>query len=230
MKNKKIIPITIMLILCTTGLGFANEIKILKKDNQGYISVKALIKNIDEKIIIDKESSFAKVGQEYYPIKSKKIDGFKVPVNEKPIYENKEVYINEDFLKNSKIVDYKVKDNKIIINEKNESEPTKKIEKIERPKEEIIDNIQTNKENYNKDNTKVPKLNKPIISNKPIKPIKSENNNHDNTNENITRNENSGNTSESENNPENNESNNNNPENNNNENEANQNSDSTNNN
>lgn len=184
MKKKKIILITIMLILCTTGLVFANEIKILKNNNKDYISVKDLTKNINKKIIVEKYSSFAKIENEYYPIKSKELDGFKVPVNEKPLYKDKEAYINEDFLKNSKIIGYTVKDNKIIIDKKGEQKSVKKFVQVEEIKEEINDKIQRNEGKDRVENIQVQKTvisSKPNDSNRPVKannPTKSENNNN----------------------------------------------------
>ena len=63
MKNKKITTITIITIICTTGVVFANEIKMIQKNNQEYIPLKQLAKNIDKKITLEKDSSFAKVNE-----------------------------------------------------------------------------------------------------------------------------------------------------------------------
>ncbi|MEG1059514.1 MAG: stalk domain-containing protein, partial [Clostridia bacterium] len=156
MKNKKILTITTIATLCTTGIAFANEMKILQKNNTDYIPFKQLVKNaggnINEKdattnakidgknITIENDSSFAKVNENYYPLNEKELNGFKIPVDTKPLYEGKEMYVSKDFLKENKVVDFKIKDGKIILEDKNKPEDKK-------PEEKPVENIQNNKEN-----------------------------------------------------------------------------------
>lgn len=154
MKNKKILGITTACVLCTSSIVFASDLKLFKKNNTEYVPLKKMIQKVGGKvdesnnltkiningkdISIDKDSSFAKIGKEYYPLNEKKINGYNVPVDTKPVYEDKEVYIDKNFLKDNKIVEYKIDGEKIVITtgktetssnndkkEKNKSEETK---------------------------------------------------------------------------------------------------------
>lgn len=129
---KKIIAITTICILCTSTLVFASNLNILKKGNTEYIPLKKVIQKsggkiqdikdgIDIKVdgknvIIEKNSSFAKIGKEYYPLNQKKLNGFNVPVDTKPLYQDNDIYIAKGFLKDNNLVEYTISKDKIIIN------------------------------------------------------------------------------------------------------------------
>ncbi|MCH1967213.1 hypothetical protein [Paraclostridium sordellii] len=156
MKRSIIICLSIIGIVSTSSIVFANDIKVLNKNNFGYIPVKKVIQKSGGKvdisdntakitidgnyIVIDKKSSFVKFNENYYPLIKKKINGIEVPVNIKPIFEKGEVYIEKNFLKDYKFVNYKIdKDNiKVILNYENKTEQNlEKYKKEEVKKEEV---------------------------------------------------------------------------------------------
>ncbi|WGX75711.1 stalk domain-containing protein [Paraclostridium bifermentans] len=138
MKNKKILALTTVLALSTTTLAFANEIKMVEKNGHDYVPFKTLVKKLggeveeskDElkaninstQITIQTKSSFAKVDENYYPLEEKEMSGYKVPIDTKPIYENKELYVSPEFLKNANLLNFDIEDGKLIINNKVEKE------------------------------------------------------------------------------------------------------------
>lgn len=184
MKNSKIIGLSIIGILTTSSIAFANDIKILTKDNVKYIPLKKIIQKsggkvdisddtakitIDGKnIVIEKNLSFAKVNNNYYPLNKEEINGIKVPVDTKPIFEKGEVYIEKDFLKDNKIANYKIeKDNvKVILEDK-----TKSVQNVETAKEDKNEekdsqvNHETN-DNSNESNN----ISRPTVTEKPLRP------------------------------------------------------------
>lgn len=233
MKNRKIIVLSIIGILSTSSIAFANDIKILTKDNIKYIPLKKIIQKsggkvdisddtakitIDGKnIVIEKNLSFAKLNDNYYPLNKKKMNGIEVPVDTKPIFEKDEVYIEKDFLKDNKIANYKIeKDNvKVIVEDK--VKPTQKIETVKEENKNEEKDSQVNHEindNSNESNnisrpTVQEKPSRPSVSEKPTKPTRptkpnrpntggnsSNNNNNNNNNSNSGSNNNSGSSEE----------------------------------
>lgn len=213
MKNKKILALTTVLALSTTTLAFANEIKMVEKNGHDYVPFKTLVKKLggeveeskDElkaninstKITIQTKSSFAKVDESYYPLEEKEINGYKVPIDTKPIYENKELYVSPEFLKSANLLNFDIEDGKLIINNKVEKETVSTVK--EEPKKEVPQSISEVKKEEPKNETQE----KPQTTIKPTKPSKPNNNNSNN-------NSNSTNTSKPDNNNNSNNSNNNN--------------------
>ena len=213
MKNKKILALTTVLALSTTTLAFANEIKMVEKNGHDYVPFKTLVKKLggeveeskDElkaninstKITIQTKSSFAKVDESYYPLEEKEINGYKVPIDTKPIYENKELYVSPEFLKSANLLNFDIEDGKLIINNKVEKETVSTVK--EEPKKEVPQSSSEVKKEEPKNETQE----KPKTTIKPTKPSKPNNNNSNN-------NSNSTNTSKPDNNNNSNNSNNNN--------------------
>lgn len=167
MKNSTIIGLVAIGIISTSSITFANDIEILNKNKFDYIPVKSIIQKsggkvdisestakitIDGKsIVIDKNLSFAKINDNYYPINTKKIKGIEVPVDIKPIFEKSEVYIEKDFFKDYKIANYKIEKNKIkvTLDDKTKPEPSEEKDKKEKIKEEEKNLITTENLNEN---------------------------------------------------------------------------------
>lgn len=224
MKNRKSIVLSIIGILSTSSIAFANDIKILTKDNVKYIPLKKIIQKsggkvdisddtakitIDGKnIVIEKNLSFAKLNNNYYPLDKKKINGIEVPVDTKPIFEKDEVYIEKDFLKDNKIANYKIeKDNvKVIVEDK--VKPTQKIETVKGENKNEEKYSQVNHEindNSNESNnisrpTVQEKPSRPSVSEKPSKPARPTKPNRPNTGGNSSNNNNNNNSNSGSNN------------------------------
>lgn len=224
MKNRKIIVLSIIGILSTSSIAFANDIKVLTKDNVKYIPLKKIIQKsggkvdisddtakitIDGKnIVIEKNLSFAKLNDNYYPLNKKKVNGIEVPVDTKPIFEKDEVYIEKDFLKDNKIANYKIeKDNvKVILEDK--VKQTQKIETLKEENKNEEKNSQVNHEindNSNESNnisrpTVQEKPSRPSISEKPSRPTRPTKPNRPNTGGNSSNNNNNNNSNSGSNN------------------------------
>ncbi|MDU3335622.1 stalk domain-containing protein [Paraclostridium bifermentans] len=224
MKNKKILVLTTIIALSTTTLAFANEIKIVEKNGHDYIPFKKLVKELggeveeskeelkaninSTQITIQTKSSFAKVDENYYPLEEKEINGYKIPIDTKPIYENKELYVSPEFLKSSNLLKFDIEDGKLIINNKVEKEAVSTVK--EEPKKEILQNSpEVKKEEPKKETQEKPQTTKPS---KPNRPSNNHNNNNSNNNTNSKpdNNNNSSNNSNNNNSSKNNNSNNNN--------------------
>lgn len=211
MKNKKILALTTVIALSTTTLAFANEIKIVEKNGQDYVPFKKLVKNLggeveeskDElkanidstQIIIKNQSSFVKVDENYYPLEEKEINGYKVPINTKPIYEDKELYVSPEFLRSANLVNFDIEGGKLIIDNKVEKEITS-VAKEKPKKEEVQSSLETKKEDSKKEESQE----KPKDPVKPSKPNRPNNNNSNNTNNNNSNNNNSDNSNNNQNN------------------------------
>lgn len=216
MKNKKILALTIVIALSTTTLAFANEIKMVEKNGQDYVPFKTLVKKLggevketkedlkvnvnSKKLIIQTESSFIKIDGNYYPLEEKEMNGYKIPIDTKPIYEDKELYVSTEFLKNANIVNFDTEDGKLIINNTVEKETTSKIN--EEIKKETVQSIpEENREEPKKETQEKPqttvrptKPNRPNNNNRPInnnsnnntsnKPDNNQNNNSNNNSNN----------------------------------------------
>lgn len=194
MKSRTIIGLTLIGIISTSSIAFANDIKILKKSDVDYIPLKKVIQksggkiNIEDNtakviidgksIVIEKNLSFAKLNDDYCPFNTKKINGIEVPVDTKPIFEKEEVYIAKDFLKNYKIVNYKIeKGNVKIISDSGDSDNSdkknkKNIKNVDEDKKEEkdLDVIDNDNEDLKKSN----KVSEPKLEEK-IDEIKQEN-------------------------------------------------------
>ncbi len=221
MKNKKILALTTVIALSTTTLAFANEIKIVEKNGQDYVPFKTLVKKLggevkeskeelkvsvnSKEVIIQNKSSFAKVDENYYPLEEKEINGYKIPIDTKPIYENKELYVSPEFLKSANLLNFDIEDGKLIINNKVEKETVSTVK--EEPKKEIPQSSSEVKKEEPKKETQE----KPQTTTKPSKPSRPSNN-HNNSNNNSNNNTTSkpDNNNNSSNNSNNNNSNNNN--------------------
>ncbi|MDU6115953.1 MAG: hypothetical protein E6649_16190 [Paeniclostridium sordellii] len=156
MKNSIIIGLVAIGIISTSSITFADNIKILKKDGVDYIPVKKVIQKSGGKldisdntaklsingksIILEKDFSFAKFNDKYYPLYTKELNGVEVPVDNKPIFKKDEVYIEKNFLKDYKITKYKIeKDNvKIILDDDKKYEQN--IEKEKKEENDKLDN------------------------------------------------------------------------------------------
>lgn len=192
MKNKKILALTTVLALSTTTLAFANEIKMVEKNGHDYVPFKTLVKKLggeveeskDElkaninstKITIQTKSSFAKVDESYYPLEEKEINGYKVPIDTKPIYENKELYVSPEFLKSANLLNFDIEDGKLIINNKVEKEISSTVK--EEPKKEVPQSSSEVKKEEPKKETQE----KPQTTTKPSKPSRPSNNNNNSNN------------------------------------------------
>ena len=227
MKNKKILALTTVIALSTTTLAFANEIKIVEKNGHDYVPFKTLVKklggemkeskeelkvNISSKeVTIQNKSSFAKVDENYYPLEEKEIHGYKVPIDTKPIYENKELYVSPEFLKSANLLNFDIEDGKLIINNKVEKEISSTVK--EEPKKEVPQSSsEVKKEEPKKEIQEKPQTTtKPSKPNKPNKPSNNHNNSNNNSNNNTTsKPDNSNNSNNNSNNNNSNSSNNNN--------------------
>lgn len=217
MKNKKILALTTVLALSTTTLAFANEIKMVEKNGHDYVPFKTLVKKLggeveeskDElkaninstKITIQTKSSFAKVDESYYPLEEKEINGYKVPIDTKPIYENKELYVSPEFLKSANLLNFDIEDGKLIINNKVEKETVSTV-KEEPKKEEPQSSSEVKKEEPKKETQEKPQTT--IKPTKPIKPSKPNNNNNNSNNNTTSKPDNNNNSSNNSNNSNNN--------------------------
>lgn len=227
MKNKKILALTTVLALSTTTLAFANEIKMVEKNGHDYVPFKTLVKKLggeveeskDEvkaninstKITIQTKSSFAKVDESYYPLEEKEINGYKVPIDTKPIYENKELYVSPEFLKSANLLNFDIEDGKLIINNKVEKETVSTVVKEEPKKEEPQSSSEVKKEEPKKETQEKPQTTtKPSKPNKPSKPSNNHNNSNNNSNSNTNNKPDNNNNSNNNNSINNNNSNNNN--------------------
>lgn len=202
MKNKKILVLSTVIALSTTTLAFANEIKIIEKNGHDYVPFKTLVKklggevkeskeelkvNVNSKeVTIQNKSSFAKVDENYYPLEEKEINGYKIPIDTKPIYENKELYVSPEFLKSANLLNFDIEDGKLIINNKVEKETVSTIK--EEPKKEIPQSSsEVKKEEPKKETQEKPQTTtKPNKPNKPNKPSNNNNNSNNNSNNNTT--------------------------------------------
>lgn len=213
MKNKKILALTTVIALSTTTLAFANEIKIVEKNGQEYVPLKTLVKklggevneskeelkiNVNSKeVTIKNKSSFAKVDENYYPLEEKEINGYKVPIDTKPIYENKELYVSPEFLKSANLLNFDIEDGKLIINNKVEKEISsivKEEPKKEEPKKEVTQSSsEVKKEEPKKETQEKPQTT--TKSSKPNKPSNNHNNSNNNSNSNTTNKPNNNNNS-----------------------------------
>lgn len=221
MKKKKILILTTVIALSTTTLAFANEIKMFEKNGQDYVPFKTLVKklggeiketkeelkvNINSKqLIIQTETSFIKVNENYYPLEEKEMNGYKIPIDTKPIYEDKELYVSTEFLKNANIVNFDTEDGKLILNNTVEKENTSKTN--EEIKKETVQSIPEEiKEEPKKETPEKPQTTvRPTKPNRPNNNNNSSNNNTSNKPDN-NQNNNSNNNSNNNNNGSNNES------------------------
>lgn len=232
MKNKKILALTTVIALSTTTLAFANEIKIVEKNGHDYVPFKTLVKklggevkeskeelkvNVNSKeVTIQNKSSFAKVDENYYPLEEKEINGYKVPIDTKAIYENKELYVSPEFLKSANLLNFDIEDGKLIINNKVEKEISSTVK--DEPKKEVPQSSsEVKKEEPKKETQEKPQTTtKPSKPNKPNKPSNNHNNSNNNSNNNTTsKPDNNNNSNNNSNNNNSNSSNNNNSNNNN---------------
>lgn len=166
MKSSMILGLAIIGIVCTSSITFASDIKILTKNKVDYIPVKNIMQKLGGKvdisennakiiidgksIVIDKNLSFAKVDDEYYPLNTKKINGIEVPVDTDPIFEKDEVYIEKDFLKNYKIINYTIKEGNIKVvldKEKSNEQNLEKDRNEKKEKNEAKDVVNVDKKN-----------------------------------------------------------------------------------
>lgn len=198
MKNKKIIGLATVGVICTSSISFANDIKILKKDSTEYIPLKKVIQKAGgeikitnntakisiegKEIIIQKNSSFANIDGNYYPLDTKEVAGFEIPVDKKPLYQGEEIYIEKDFLKENNIVDYEIDKDKIMINTQTKNRQQNNI--IEDEKE--VENIKQKPEKSEISEAPV----KPRTPNKPNKPSNNGNDSSSNTNNNTNNDDN----------------------------------------
>ncbi|EQK43678.1 copper amine oxidase N-terminal domain protein [[Clostridium] bifermentans ATCC 638] len=210
MKNKKILALTTVLALSTTSLAFANEIKIIEKNGQDYVPFKTLVKKLggevkgskeelkvsvnSKEVIIKNKSSFAKVDGNYYPLEEKKMNGYKIPIDTKPIDENKELYLSPHLLKSANLLNFDIEDGKLIINNKVEKETVSNV------KEETKKEIDKSSSEVKKEELKKEIQEKPQITPKPNKPSNNHNNNSNNNTTNKPDNNNNSNNNSSNNN------------------------------
>ena len=194
MKYKKIILLyTTIIISCSSTLSFANQIKTIKQDNSEYIPLEEVIKKaggsfnkvnndidikIDNKTIsLSLDNSFAKINEKYHPMQTTEMDGFIIPKDTKSIEQDNTVYIHKDFLKNQKIIDYKVENNVVTINSSTNIQTS-------RPNSQIEENnntqhtTETRPNNNNNSNT----INNNTNNNRPSRPSIGNNSNSTSSN------------------------------------------------
>ncbi|GAA0708661.1 hypothetical protein GCM10008904_18880 [Paraclostridium ghonii] len=203
MKNKKVLALATVITLCTTTLAFANEIKVIQKNGEEYVPFKKLVKELGGKveeskeelkinvsskqITIQNQSSFAKVDENYYPLEEKEMNGYKIPIDKKPIYEDKELYVSPQFLRSAKLVNFEIENGKLIID--NKVETTTSTVKEKPKKEENSSSLEIKKEEPKREESQE-KAKNPVNSSKPNN---TNNNNSNNNNNNHDRNNNQNN-------------------------------------
>lgn len=203
MKNKKVLALATVITLCTTTLAFANEIKVIQKNGEEYVPFKKLVKELGGKveeskeelkinvsskqITIQNQSSFVKVDENYYPLEEKEINGYKLPIDKKPIFEDKELYVSPQFLKSTDLVNFEIENGKLIIDNKVEKETTPAI-KENFKKEENKNSLKTKQEEPKKEETQE----KPKNSTNSSKSNNTNNNNSKNNNQDSNNKQNNG--------------------------------------
>lgn len=197
---KRVLSLMIISFLSTTMIAFADDIKIIQKNGSEFIPLKKLIKNLggdikenksqtnlkikSKQIIIINESSFAKVDDCYYPLETKSVNGFNIPVDNKNIEKNGEIYVTNDFLKSINIQDFKVENGKVVF-----TNNLKQIQ-IKENKEKNSENKDLNNQNNaykgtNKENSA--RINNTQIINKNNKTEEKINNNFNDFEQNNTK-------------------------------------------
>ena len=192
MKYKKIILLyTTIIIYCSSTLSFANKIKTIKQDNNEYIPLEAVIKKvggsfnkvnndidikIDNKTIsLSLDNSFAKINEKYHPMQTTEMDGFIIPKDTKSIEKDNTVYIHKDFLKNQKIIDYKVENNVVTINSSTNIQTS-------RPNSQIEENNNTQHTTETRPNNNSNTSNNNTNNNRPSRPSIGNNSNSTSSN------------------------------------------------
>lgn len=192
MKYKKIILLyTTIIISCSSTLSFANQIKTIKQDNNEYIPLEEVIKKaggsfnkvnndidikIDNKTIsLSLDNSFAKINEKYHPMQTTEMDGFIIPKDTKSIEKDNTVYIHKDFLKNQKIIDYKVENNVVTINSSTNIQTS-------RPNSQIEENNNTQHTTETRPNNNSNTINNNTNNNRPSRPSIGNNSNSTSSN------------------------------------------------
>lgn len=192
MKYKKVILLyTTIIISCSSTLSFANQIKTIKQDNSEYIPLEEVVKKaggsfnkvnndidikIDNKTIsLSLDNSFAKINEKYHPINTTEIDGFIIPKDTKSIEQDNTVYIHKDFLKNQKIIDYKVENNVVTINSSTNIQTS-------RPNSQIEENNNTQHTTETRPNNNSNTINNNTNDNRPSRPSIGNNSNSTSSN------------------------------------------------
>lgn len=192
MKYKKLILLyTTIIISCSSTVSFANQIKTIKQDNNEYIPLEEVIKKaggsfnkvnndidikIDNKTIsLSLDNSFAKINEKYHPINTTEIDGFIIPKDTKSIEQDNTVYIHKDFLKNQKIIDYKVENNVVTINSSTNIQTS-------RPNSQIEENNNTQHTTETRPNNNSNTINNNTNNNRPSRPSIGNNSNSTSSN------------------------------------------------
>lgn len=192
MKYKKLILLyTTIIISCSSTLSFANQIKTIKQDNNEYIPLEEVIKKaggsfnkvnndidikIDNKTIsLSLDNSFAKINEKYHPMQTTEIDGFIIPKDTKTIEKDNTVYIHKDFLKNQKIIDYKVENNVVTINSSTNIQTS-------RPNSQIEENNNTQHTTETRPNNNSNTINNNTNNNRPSRPSIGNNSNSTSSN------------------------------------------------
>ena len=192
MKYKKIILLyTTIIISCSSTLSFANQIKTIKQDNSEYIPLEEVVKKaggsfnkvnnkidikIDSKTIsLNLDNSFVKINEKYHPMQTTEIDGFIIPKDTKSIEKDNTVYIHKDFLKNQKIIDYKVENNVVTINSSTNIQTS-------RPNSQIEENNNTQQTTETRPNNNSNTSNNNTNNNRPSRPSIGNNSNSTSSN------------------------------------------------
>ena len=192
MKYKKLILLyTTIIISCSSTLSFANQIKTIKQDNNEYIPLEEVIKKaggsfnkvnndidikIDNKTIsLSLDNSFAKINEKYHPMQTTEMDGFIIPKDTKSIEKDNTVYIHKDFLKNQKIIDYKVENNVVTINSSTNIQTS-------RPNSQIEENNNTQHTTETRPNNNSNTINNNTNNNRPSRPSIGNNSNSTSSN------------------------------------------------
>lgn len=192
MKYKKIILLyTTIIISCSSTLSFANQIKTIKQDNNEYIPLEEVVKKaggsfnkvnndidikIDNKTIsLSLDNSFAKINEKYHPMQTTEMDGFIIPKDTKSIEKDNTVYIHKDFLKNQKIIDYKVENNVVTINSSTNIQTS-------RPNSQIEENNNTQHTTETRPNNNSNTINNNTNNNRPSRPSIGNNSNSTSSN------------------------------------------------
>lgn len=192
MKYKKLILLyTTIIISCSSTVSFANKIKTIKQDNNEYIPLEEVIKKaggsfnkvnndidikIDNKTIsLSLDNSFAKINEKYHPMQTTEIDGFIIPKDTKTIEKDNTVYIHKDFLKNQKIIDYKVENNVVTINSSTNIQTS-------RPNSQIEENNNTQHTTETRPNNNSNTINNNTNNNRPSRPSIGNNSNSTSSN------------------------------------------------
>lgn len=122
---------TLALSIILGNSSYSQSIELLNKDNEKYMPVKLFVKKLGgqykemedgytfnvngRNITVEEYASFAKIDNQYEPLKVSQIDGWNVPTDTESIYQENEVYIPALFLQSFQVADYSIIGNDLVV-------------------------------------------------------------------------------------------------------------------